>query len=91
VQEPPVTAGVSSHRASEIALVSPPADSAEPDSEEPRLSPFLRTHRWAAVPGARYYYPSSCATLKFTDLVYFRTQAKARAAGFVPAPGLDCQ
>ncbi len=63
-------------------------DSAPPD---PGLSPFRRSHPWAAVPGQPYYYPSRCpATLRFPDLVFFRTQAEARAGGFVPAPDSGC-
>jgi hypothetical protein len=63
-------------------------DSATPD---PGLSPFRRSHPWAAVPGQPYYYPSRCpATLRFPDLVFFRTQVEARAGGFVPAPDSGC-
>jgi hypothetical protein len=63
-------------------------DSATPD---PGLSPFRRSHPWAAVPGQRFYYPSRCpATLRFPDLIFFRTQAEARAGGFVPAPDSGC-
>lgn len=55
------------------------------------LSPFRRSHPWAAVPGQPYYYPSRCpATLQFADLVFFRTEAQARAGGFVPAPNSGC-
>jgi hypothetical protein len=58
---------------------------------DPGLSPFRRSHPWAAVPGQPYYYPSRCpATLRFPDLVFFRTQAAARAGGFVPAPDSGC-
>jgi hypothetical protein len=58
---------------------------------DPGLSPFRRSHPWAAVPGQPYYYPSRCpATLRFPDLVFFRTQAEARAGGFVPAPDSGC-
>ena len=62
--------------------------SATPD---PGLSPFRRSHPWAAVPGQPYHYPSRCpATLRFPDLIFFRTQAEARAGGFVPAPDSGC-
>ena len=55
------------------------------------LSPFRRSHPWAAVPGQPYYYPSRCpATLRFDDLVFYRTQAQARADGYVPAPDSGC-
>jgi hypothetical protein len=60
-------------------------------SDEPPLSPFRRSHPWAAVPGQRYYYPTRCpATLRFPDLLFFKTQAEARANGFVPAPDSGC-
>ena len=58
---------------------------------ESPLSPFRRSHPWAAVPGKPYYYPSRCpATLRFPDLVFFKSQTEARANGFVPAPDSGC-
>jgi hypothetical protein len=55
------------------------------------VSPFRRSHPWAAVPGQPYYYPTRCpATLRFSDLVFFRTQAEARAGGYAPAPDSGC-
>jgi len=66
--------------------------SAPAESAGPNLSPFLRSHPWAAVPGQRYYYPSSCpATLRLRDLVFFRTEEQARAQGFARSPSTDCQ
>ena len=50
-----------------------------------KISPFRRSHPWVAVPGERFYYPSSCPTaLQSRDLIYFTSQQEARASGFVP-------
>jgi hypothetical protein len=58
---------------------------------DPNVSPFRRSHPWAAVPGQPYYYPTRCpATLRFPDLIFFRTQAQARANGYVQAPDSGC-
>ena len=58
---------------------------------DPNISPFRRSHPWAAVPGTPYYYPTRCpATLRFPDLIFFRTQAQARANGYVQAPDSSC-
>jgi hypothetical protein len=57
----------------------------------PKVSPFRRSHPWAASPGGRYYYPSDCrAVLARPDLVFYRTEREARAAGFVPARRPEC-
>jgi len=46
------------------------------------LSPFRRSHPWAAEPHGRVYFPSSCPqALHASDLLYFRTEAEARATG----------
>jgi len=68
---------------------SPPArDSAPP----PRVSPFLRSHPWAAAPAGRYYYRSTCpAALELRDLLLFATEDEARAKGFVPSPIPECR
>ena len=51
----------------------------------PKISPFLRAHPWAAMPGKRFYYLSACPiALQSHDLLYFKSEAEARAAGFVP-------
>jgi len=58
----------------------------------PRVSPFLRAHPWAAVPGQRFYYRSSCpVALQSRDLLYFESQAEARKAGYVPSDIPDCR
>ena len=51
---------------------------------QPKLSAFRRLHPWAAVPGKRFYFRSSCpAALQATELLYFKTEEEARANGFV--------
>ena len=89
---------------SEVAAVarvgsSPAADTlapvtalAEPAETVPalRISPFRRAHPWAAPLNGRYYYPSSCPTvLDMEDLVFYRSERAARAAGLErgTAPG----
>jgi serine/threonine protein kinase len=60
-------------------------------SSGPRISPFLRAHPWVAVPNKRFYYRSTCpVALQSRDLVYFETEAEARAAGFVPSEIPEC-
>jgi hypothetical protein len=58
----------------------------------PKLSPFRRSHPWAAPAGGQYYYPSSCpATLRLPDLVFFRSEAEARDSGFIPSQLHGCE
>ena len=58
---------------------------------QPLISPFRRSHPWAAPPGGRFYYRSSCpAALKFTDLVFFTSEREARASGLVPTSVPGC-
>jgi serine/threonine protein kinase len=46
------------------------------------VSPFRRSHPWAARPDGRTYFPSSCRlALESPDLEYFKTEAEARATG----------
>lgn len=46
------------------------------------LSPFRRSHPWAAHPGGRDYFRSSCSlALGSGDLLYFQSESEARAAG----------
>src|SRR5689334_17688680 len=55
------------------------------------LSPFRRSHPWAAEPRGRVYFRSSCPqALRATDLLYFRTEAEARATGRTPSPDPRC-
>jgi len=70
-----------------------PAPPAARDSAPlPRISPFRRSHPWAAAPGGRYYYRSSCpAALDLRDLIFFATEDEARAKGFLPSPNSDCR
>ena len=52
---------------------------------QPLISPYRRSHPWAAPPGGRVYYRSSCgAALEFTDMLFFTSEHEARASGFVP-------
>ncbi|MEP6689404.1 MAG: hypothetical protein ABJC36_13720, partial [Gemmatimonadales bacterium] len=46
------------------------------------LSPFRRAHPWAADPGGRFYFPSSCPlALQSRELLYFTSESEARATG----------
>jgi len=57
-----------------------------------KLSPFRRAHPWAASAGGRYYYPSTCpATLRLPDLMFFRSEAEARARGFTSSRLPQCE
>jgi eukaryotic-like serine/threonine-protein kinase len=69
-------------------LRAPITDSAS----RPKISPFRQSHPWAAVPGGRYYYRSSCpAALSMRDLIFFSTEDEARARGFVLTPMSECR
>jgi hypothetical protein len=70
----------------------PPASGVRNDSApQPKLSPFRRSHPWAAVPGKRFYFRSSCrVALQPTDLLYFRSEDEARAGGFLPTRVPGC-
>jgi eukaryotic-like serine/threonine-protein kinase len=60
-------------------------------SRQPRLSPFRRAHPWAAVPGQRFYFRSSCeVALQSTELLYFKSEKEARAKGFEPSTVPGC-
>jgi hypothetical protein len=46
------------------------------------ISPFRRAHPWAAHPEGRFYFPSSCPlALRSRELLYFTSEAEARASG----------
>ena len=89
----------SSDSASEALSTSAPKSSSSSVSKpvrdpapRPRLSPFRRSHPWAAPAGGRYYYPSSCpATLRLPDLVFFKSEAEARDSGFEPSQLPGCE
>ena len=70
----------------------PPASGVRSDSAPPpKLSSFRRSHPWAAVPGKRFYFRSSCrVALQSTDLLYFKSEDEARASGFVPTRVPGC-
>jgi eukaryotic-like serine/threonine-protein kinase len=55
------------------------------------LSPFRRSHPWAAEPKGKVYFPSSCPqALRASDLLYFRTEAEARTTGRTRSPDPGC-
>jgi hypothetical protein len=46
------------------------------------LSPFRQSHPWAAHPDGQVYFRSSCSlALGSGDLLYFKSESEARAAG----------
>jgi serine/threonine protein kinase len=58
---------------------------------QPLISPYRRSHPWAAPPGGRVYYRSSCGVaLEFTDMLFFTSEHEARASGFVPTRVPGC-
>jgi hypothetical protein len=71
----------------------PPVPKTVSDSAaKSELSPFRRTHPWAAPAGGRYYYPSGCpATLRLPDVIFFRSEAEARASGFISSRLPQCE
>jgi hypothetical protein len=86
--QPPVADG---RGPTEVAVAPAPQHAEQPDARPgarpPRaalkVSPFRRSHPWAAPSGGRYYYRSSCPeALRLEDLQFFRTEREARAAGF---------
>jgi serine/threonine protein kinase len=91
----PEPAPVERARAREPATSRAPIAKAEtmPDTAAAQLlvSPYRRSHPWAAPPGGRFYYRSSCPeALRFTDLLFFTSEREARAKGFVPSPIPGC-
>jgi serine/threonine protein kinase len=57
----------------------------------PFISPFRRSHPWAAHPDGRTYFPSSCPlALASTDLVYFANEREARATGRTRSTAPGC-
>ena len=63
----------------------------DPPTRPKYLSPFRRSHPWAAVPGKRFYFRSTCRlALESTELLYFKSAEDARASGFVPSPVPGC-
>jgi serine/threonine protein kinase len=75
--KPSRVATVPSHRAGPIVAGGVP-------DPAPRvaLSPFRQAHPWAARPGGRFYFRSSCRlALRSSDLLYFTSEEEARATG----------
>jgi hypothetical protein len=61
---------------------SSPSSKAAAAASKAALSPFRRSHPWAAHPEGRFYFPSSCPlALQSPDLLYFKTESEARATG----------
>jgi hypothetical protein len=79
-----VPAALPSAEADPPARASDSADSSNPAEAlpAPRISPFRRAHPWAAPLDGKFYYPSSCpAVLAMGELVFYRSERAARAAG----------
>jgi hypothetical protein len=61
---------------------SSPRSKAAAAASKAALSPFRRSHPWAAHPEGRFYFPSSCPlALRSPDLLYFTSESEARASG----------
>jgi hypothetical protein len=55
------------------------------------LSPFRRSHPWAAHPGGREYFRSSCPlALGSSDLLYFESESEASGTGRVRSTAPGC-
>ena len=77
--------------AAAAAPAPPPVAIVEDSLNGPKVSPFRQSHPWAAAPGGRYYYRSSCPeALRLPDLVFFKSESEARENGFVPTPIPGC-
>jgi serine/threonine protein kinase len=96
---PARTSPVARVRRDSVAVRVPAASSSRrPDSTASgdslpalRISPFRRSHPWVAVVGERYYYRSGCpVALQSRDLLYFKSEAEARASGFIPNAVTGC-
>jgi serine/threonine protein kinase len=65
-----------------VETSSTPSSKAAVAASEAVLSPFRRSHPWAAHTDGRFYFPSSCPlALGSADLVYFTSESEARATG----------
>ncbi len=87
--------GVDGREPTEVAVAPAPNRAAPTDAPTPgaalKISPFRRSHPWAAPSGGRYYYRSSCPeALSLEDLQFFRTEREARAAGLKHATTPGC-
>ena len=91
---PPTTAGRQPSAASQTGDSNSTAAGATPSpapDSSAALSPFRRSHPWAAEPTGQVYFPSSCPqALHASDLLYFRTEAEARATGRTRSPDPRC-
>jgi len=83
----PASETPSAKEAKTPALGVPHNDSAP----QPKMSPFRRSHPWAAAPGGRFYFRSSCSVaLQSSELRYFKTAEEARAEGYIPSTAPGC-
>jgi|SRR6185503_10456452 len=88
----PATPGTGSDSAPRGSGEPSPSESLSDSPPRSKLSPFRRSHPWAAPAGGRYYYPSSCpATLRLPDLEFFKSEAEALARGFRPSRLPGCE
>lgn len=68
--------------AAPVETDSTPSSKAAAAASKAALSPFRRSHPWAAHPDGRFYFPSSCPlALESPDLLYFTSESEARATG----------
>jgi hypothetical protein len=79
--------GADGREPTEVAAAPTPEPAERPDARPSsaalKVSPFRRSHPWAAPSGGRNYYRSSCPeALSLEDLQFFRTEREAHAAGF---------
>jgi hypothetical protein len=94
----PAGARPGSARVARPAETRPVASKAAPDTAAAgkpdtgiALSPFRRAHPWAAVPGGRFYFRSSCRlALRSNDLLYFGSEEEAQATGRSRSPEPGC-
>ena len=81
---PPVPKMVpgSTPAAEPVETDSSPSSKAAAAASKAALSPFRRSHPWAAPPDGRFYFLSSCPmALRSPDLLYFTSESEARATG----------
>jgi serine/threonine protein kinase len=70
---------------------SPPSSERRDSVAGPFVSPFRRSHPWAAHPNGRTYFSSSCAiALASPELIYFVSEQEARATGRSRCTAPEC-
>jgi eukaryotic-like serine/threonine-protein kinase len=81
-KQPVETGLIPRSKATDSVAKPPPTPERRDTVRAPYISPFRRAHPWAAHPNGKAYFPSSCPlALASTELIYFRTEREARAAG----------